>query len=45
MGMFDTVHFRCKGCNTPLEFQTKAGECLLSDFSIENAPLRQRIGK
>ncbi len=37
MGMFDRVWAKCQ-CGTNVEFQTKAGECSLHDYSIDNAP-------
>ncbi len=38
MGMFDSVHAECPGCLHSVEFQSKAGECVLRDFSLFNAP-------
>ncbi len=44
MGMFDRVLIPCKNCNNPLEFQTKAGECLLIDYEIFEIPVEIAIG-
>lgn len=38
MGMFDSVWVKCPKCNEENEFQTKSGDCLLRNFTIENAP-------
>jgi transcription elongation factor Elf1 len=32
MGMFDTVRFDCPRCDAPVEVQSKAAECTLTDF-------------
>ena len=34
MGMFDTVHFNCPHCNSPMREQTKSGPQNLIDFSL-----------
>jgi hypothetical protein len=39
MGMFDTVLFKCPKCGKQLEEQSKAGECLLEDFSENRVPV------
>lgn len=39
MGMFDTVHARCPIDHTPLEFQSKSGECMLRDYSANAVPV------
>jgi hypothetical protein len=39
MGMFDSVRTSCPKCNSPLEYQSKAGECLLNDYHLDNVPL------
>ncbi len=39
MGCYDTVHFRCPVCDEPLEFQTKAGDCELSEYRSHSVPL------
>lgn len=39
MGCFDTVIFRCPDCGSAIDEQTKAGECLLRDYSQESVPL------
>jgi hypothetical protein len=40
MGMFDWVWFSCRtrGCTGSVVIQSKAGECVLSDFSSEAVP-------
>lgn len=38
MGMFDSVWLRCPQCGAEVEFQSKAGHCALSDYTIANAP-------
>lgn len=38
MGMFDTVHARCPNCGASITTQSKAGVCLLNDYSAENLP-------
>ena len=38
MGMFDTVNIPCPKCQTPNEFQSKGGDCLLQTYTLENAP-------
>ena len=38
MGMFDTVNVPCPKCGTFNEFQSKGGDCLLSTYTLENAP-------
>ncbi len=38
MGMFDSVHVDCPECDNTIEFQSKAGECILNDYKIYNAP-------
>lgn len=38
MGMFDTVWARCPKCDTRLGIQSKAGKCLLKDYSSDNVP-------
>ena len=38
MGMYDTVVFMCPNCHGMVEEQTKAGECTLKAYSLNNAP-------
>lgn len=38
MGMFDSVYVSCPNCGSANEFQSKAGDCLLKDYSLDNAP-------
>lgn len=47
MGMFDSVWVRCPKCTEPLEFQSKGGECLLINYTVDDAPndvLRGLVG-
>ena len=39
MGMFDTVHFSCPKCNKINSIQSKAGDCMLDNYTLINAPL------
>lgn len=38
MGMYDTVIVNCPACGEELFFQSKSGECLLRDFTLNNCP-------
>lgn len=38
MGMFDSVWVKCPKCNEENEFQSKSGECDLSNYTLENCP-------
>lgn len=38
MGMFDSVFINCPNCDARLEFQSKAGDCILGSYSLDNAP-------
>lgn len=38
MGLFDSVMVPCPSCSTPLEFQSKSGDCSLSRYTLEDAP-------
>jgi hypothetical protein len=39
MGMFDRIIFKCPKCNYEIEEQSKAGDCLLRDYSQDAVPL------
>jgi hypothetical protein len=39
MGMYDTVFAPCPECGKLLQFQSKAGECLLKEYSHKNVPI------
>lgn len=39
MGMFDSVFARCPNCGKQIEFQSKAGECDLSEYNIREVPV------
>ena len=38
MGMFDRVWIACPKCGNAVEFQSKAGHCLLTDYTDTSAP-------
>ena len=38
MGMFDTLLVRCKKCNKVLEFQSKAGRCMMEEYNLSDVP-------
>lgn len=38
MGMFDSVMVPCPKCETPVEFQSKAGDCQMDRYTLEDAP-------
>lgn len=38
MGMFDSVYVDCPKCGTDIEFQSKAGDCILGTYNLNNAP-------
>lgn len=38
MGMFDSVYVPCPKCGELNEFQSKGGDCLLNEYTLENAP-------
>lgn len=38
MGMFDSVNVNCPKCQKIVEFQSKAGNCFLSQFSSHSVP-------
>ena len=42
MGIFDEVWADCPKCNSKIEFQSKAGDCMIYDFDLESAPLAIR---
>lgn len=39
MGMFDEVSIKCPECQKYILFQSKAGPCTLTCYSLKNAPL------
>lgn len=39
MGMFDSVIVECPKCQGELEYQSKAGECLLHRYPIDAVPM------
>jgi len=38
MGMFDTVIVPCPKCGKQLEFQSKAGPCMLKRYNYKSVP-------
>lgn len=38
MGMYDRVWAECPECGNQIEFQSKAGECVLADYSTNSVP-------
>lgn len=36
--MFDRIWVSCPNCKTDVEFQSKAGECSLKDYTLDDAP-------
>lgn len=38
MGVFDSVIARCPDCGGPIEYQSKAGDCLLREYSLWDVP-------
>ena len=38
MGMFDSIYVSCKYCGAKIEFQSKAGDCHLAEYSLRDAP-------
>lgn len=38
MGMYDRVWLVCPKCGSQIEWQSKAGECHLADYSLFDAP-------
>ena len=44
MGMFDRVWVKCPECGKEVEFQSKAGECVLADYTLDNVPLKIGVG-
>jgi hypothetical protein len=40
MGMYDTVYATCPNCMTTLEWQSKAGDCVLDSFNKASVPIK-----
>lgn len=38
MGMFDSVNIVCPNCASEVEFQSKAGDCVLDVFNASTVP-------
>jgi len=39
MGMFDSVFVKCPNCSQEVEFQSKAGECILAHYRPNTVPI------
>lgn len=39
MGMYDSVCGKCPACGTEVDFQSKAGKCLLREYNIGSVPV------
>jgi hypothetical protein len=37
VGMFDSLYVECR-CGKRVEFQSKAGDCVLRDYTLEDVP-------
>ena len=47
MGMFDSLYIDCPHCKAKIEIQSKAGDCMLASYNLENAPqwlIKEAIG-
>lgn len=38
MGVYDSVMVPCPVCGTVSEFQSKSGECLMREYTLEECP-------
>lgn len=38
MGMYDTVIVPCPKCGEESEFQSKGGDCILAEYTLQNCP-------
>ena len=36
--MFDTLMVACPDCGKMIEFQSKAGDCILAEYDVNNVP-------
>ena len=36
--MYDTIWVKCPKCGEENGFQTKSGDCILGDYTLENCP-------
>lgn len=39
MGVFDRVYASCPKCGEQVEFQSKAGKCVLASYSTNSVPM------
>ena len=40
MGCFDSLIVPCPGCGDSVEFQSKAGDCSLARYTVQDVPLK-----
>ena len=40
MGMFDSLYVSCPCCGNSVEFQSKAGDCNLNEYTVNNVDPR-----
>jgi len=38
MGLFDSVYVDCPACGTKVQFQSKAGECAMLEYTLFDCP-------
>ena len=38
MGVFDKVWVTCPECGEGIEFQSKAGDCMMDNYTLDNVP-------
>ena len=38
MGMFDSLIVQCPECGKDIDFQSKAGDCVLEVYGLDNCP-------
>lgn len=38
MGLYDSVWVHCTNCGERIEFQSKAGECILAQYTLDETP-------
>ena len=38
MGMYDCIYVECPDCGREIEFQSKAGECSCTSYTIHDVP-------
>jgi len=38
MGIYDSLYVSCPRCHNTIEYQSKAGDCVLARYSVQNVP-------